>query len=514
MKTFFLCLCAVLGCLLPGYSAPNAAETVVLKQEDLTSIGPLGWVAADLEIPDPDLKLPLIHPNDKGPGAAMLRRLAAKGVAGGFEGVIYDNRDRGHSTFYPGQFSRMVRLSYDKGLKENHLDYGIAGRIILPAIVIGNSSTAITTKPIGRSQTRFAMTTNFGPERAFLTYANNHIYIYPEHHDHDQLDRFPANWPYTITSQGSSGSDRPFMRALALTVAALRPETRDFLKKERLVSPTLQMILRQGLKGVYGRDGYLSGKAHPVVFDEDMLAPERMVAFANTLQPQDIPPLVRLTVEKEDFTLKAGLAGLSEKLFDTPSAIARLWRSQAYRREMFVSAADTRDPNGRKLTYSWVLLHGDPDKVRISRLDSSGARARILVDWHDPWQSNANQSRRSSRVDIGVFANNGVHLSAPAIISIHFPHHQKRQYTRLPTTGEMALTSVDYAGGKKRRYFDPVIYWSADWRDEFTYDSDGAIETWTRIAADGQGTALNPFQAQTMSYRLEQTKKGPRLRAE
>ena len=110
--------------------------------------------------------------------------------------------------------------------------------------------------------------------------------------------------------------------------------------------------------------------------------------------------------------------GLSEVLFDTPSAIARVWRSRAGRRSLLVSAADTVDPNGRRLRFHWALLRGDPARVRITPLGPRGRQARIEVDWQDPQPTPGAPDITSHRVDIGVFANNGTHDSAPAFISI------------------------------------------------------------------------------------------------
>ena len=73
-----------------------------------------------------------------------------------------------------------------------------------------------------------------------------------------------------------------------------------------------------------------------------------LVLFA----PDAIPAEVRLSVVEEEQGVE-GVdyfgAGLSEQLFDTPGAIARIWRSKAYRRSMVVSAEDSRDANGRPL---------------------------------------------------------------------------------------------------------------------------------------------------------------------
>jgi hypothetical protein len=338
-------------------------------------------------------------------------------------------------------------------------------------------------------------------------YEHNHLYIYPEHRDHDEADLFPANWPYTLTSQGSSGSDQPFLEAIGMTLAAFQPETFAFLREERLVAPTLQMILRRTIAGVESRDDYLTGAAHPVVFDAARLRPERMVELAASLRPEEIPPMVRLNVVDEDFQINAGLAGLNERLFDTPSAIARIWHGFDYRREMVVSAEETADPNGRPLTFTWRLLQGDPEKVLIDPLDPEGRRARITIAWHDAFTISSGSAgsppRETSRIDIGVFALNGAAESAPAFVSVSFPTHQKRLYGPA-TDGIRRLNSVDYNALDRAVYYDPYLYWSAFWRDEAIHDEDGKIVAWRRTTSDDEETVVQGAP-DGLAYRIEQT---------
>jgi len=62
--------------------------------------------------------------------------------------------------------------------------------------------------------------------------------------------------------------------------------------------------------------------------------------------------MVRLAVLSESAATEGAHyfgEGLSERLFDTPVAIARLWRSHAYSRSMVISAEAPRDAQGRVL---------------------------------------------------------------------------------------------------------------------------------------------------------------------
>lgn len=452
--------------------------------------------------PGPAAARPPVAPADMTPEAALLRRLAARGTAAGLAGVFYDNRDRGHSAMPPESFPQLTRLVYPPAMVAAGLDYGLAGVLRLPAIVLGNSSTAVTSEPDWRSQARFMMTTPGGPARAAADYAANALYLYPEHRDHDAADLYPAAWPYTLTSQGSSGSDQPFLRAVALILAAFRPDTRARLEAEGLVAPTVQMVLRRAQVGVRRRTDYLSGSAHPSAFEARALAPAAMIALANSLTPDGIPPLVQLAVLEEDFGLHAGLLGQSERLFDTPQAIARLWRGPAFRRAMTLSAADTTDPNGRPLRFDWVLLRGDPGRVTITPLDAAGTRARVTIDWHQPRPAPRalaaeGDAPLTARVDIGVFAWNGVADSAPAFVSVAFPAHQLRRYAPAPD-GTMQLAEVDYDALGRGAYYDPLLWWSAPWTDRFAYDATGSLTGWTRSTTrpDAAPLAAGDYTAQ------------------
>jgi hypothetical protein len=468
----------------------GAAGDVPLTSGDLVWEGPSLWRVPALDLPAPDATLPVVAPHDDGDGAALLRHLAATRDLDGFDGVLYDNRDRGHSVLREALFPRLARLSYGPDLVQRSLDYGLAGQILLPAVVLGNSSTAITSGANPRSLPRLAMTRpDLAAESARL-YEQNAIYVYPEHRDHDAEDRFPANWPYMITSQGSSGSDKPFLRAVAMTLAAFPTDTFAALREKGLVAPTVQMILRRNLAPVRGREAYFTGAAHPVVFDAGLLRPGRMVAQAAALRPDEIPPQVRLRVVDEEFSHEAGLTGRDEHLLDTPSAIARLWRNFAWSREITVTAAETQDPNGRDLTFRWALLRGNPDRVEIVPLGEDGRSARIRINWQDPYaepvRGDPDVSRRSlSRIDIGVFVENGAEVSAPSFVSVFFPGHQRRVYAA-GGSGAVRLVSIDYDAIAREAYYDPLLFWSAPWTDRAVYDAQGALTGWQREWRSGR----------------------------
>ncbi|MEL7462034.1 MAG: hypothetical protein AAFX45_00215 [Pseudomonadota bacterium] len=473
------------------------AEDVTLNRDMLVPAGNGMFDASGLTLPDL-AGAPTLAPGQTAPGARLLRHLATQGQINGHNGVVYDNRDRGHSTLPKNAFPGLTRLHYGEDMGRG--DYGLATRIRLPATVIGNSSTAVTTGARPRSLPRLAMTTPGLPRQIYSLYVNNHLYAYPEHRDHDAVDLFPAAWPLTVTSQGSSGSDKPLLDAFLMSLAAFQPDTMTYLQNNGLVAPTLQMLLRRNLLGVESQASYLSSLAHPSAFDREAIRTERMVGHAASLTPSDIAPMVRLSVQEDGFSHAAGLLQRSEVLFDTPVAIARLWRGFEGRKHMRLSAVGTHDPLGRDIRYRWVLLRGDPEKVQIKPSDDT-ATADITIDWHDAFIQPTGASRiQTSRVDIGVFAQIGEAVGAPSFISISFPTHQNRLYSG-PNGSEPRLVSIDYDAVARQAGFDPVLYWTAPWTDAAVYDAGGALTGWDR--KDASRMRFVPFDDTGPGYRLD-----------
>ena len=490
-------------------AADDAARPPVAVDEGIAVVG-----AADA-VPDPRLGRrlvriafpetpagPVLDPAATGPAASTLRTLVAEGRAASNHGDLYENRDGGHSLLPAAAHPQLTQVRWDASAEAEGLNYGLAGEALFDAPTLGNSSTALTSGPLWRSLPRSALASGAGARRLFQNYANGQIHVYPEHRDHDpdHGDLIPANTPYLVISQGSSGSDQPHLEALAMILAAFRPDTKAALVETGLLAPTVQMVYRRGQDAARTREGYLSGAAHPSVFTAEGLNPARMVALANAIAPDAIPPVVLLDVLKETLPVEGRDffgAGLDERLFDTPSAIARVWRSSAPERTMVVSAAGSYDPNGRPLRFEWRLLRGDPERVHIEPLDAAGTAARITIGWQAPRPVPARPDIRSARVDIGVFADNGVHLSAPAFVSMLLPAHETRTYETGPDDTERTAR-IDYAP-PEGVYADPAIFPRIDWRDDYDYGPDGTRLGWTRTRSDRTET-YTPDGARVLTH--------------
>lgn len=452
-----------------------------------------GDIVAYFAFPKSVRRRPLFH-SPAGGALAKLVDWVKRGKAAGNAGDLYDNRDSGHSTIkraakQPTQLSHVI---YGEAAKKARLHYGLNRAVRFNAPTFGNSSTALS-GPQWRSQTRDALTSPGGPNRLWSLFADNHIYVYPANKDFVSEkngwrgDVFPAYQPYVFTSLGASGSDRPILRAVRAILAAFKPKTKAFLVERRLIGPTVQRILRGSLTGADGRNGYLSASAHPTVIDGPRIDLGRAITAAQALKAGDVPPVVRIRMLQEA-VLRSGVSyfadGLSERLFDTPGAIARLWRGVEPTRR-YVIQAEAKDPNSREVTFHWRVLRGAPDAVRIRPVGPDSAVAEVTVGWQPRQPDLDHPEVLSHRVDVAVFADNGVELSTPAIFSVAFPSHQTRVYGK-GGTGQR-IESVDYMEGPSR-YADPRLWPIREWRDVYRYAADGALLGWTRARRGGKTT--------------------------
>ncbi len=370
------------------------------------------------------------------PAADKVKAWYEAGTAAGNAGDVYDNRDRAHSRLNLQHFPQLTQRQYTEAEIKENIDFG-AQRTISPGVVFGNSSTAGGVLSGGSNARRY-YTRAQGLDILHRQYRANNLYVYPEHRDHDpghnglpgHGDLFPTNTPYLITSQGSSGSDQPFLRALPLVLAAFRPQVKQRLVRNGMLMPTIQMILRATYPTSNQAIDYLDAKAHPTVFEGKKIDPLAMVDMAQAIKPDDIPPIVRLRVLNETPVFRGKDffdPQPSEALAGTPGVIARIFRGAAYQRRMRVSVQDSFDLNNRELEFHWVLLRGDKTKVRITPQKDNNSVAEIEVSYH-PRIPIQNRSIESSRIDIGVFAHNGKYFSAPAFITWFSLDHESRAY--------------------------------------------------------------------------------------
>ena len=391
------------------------------------------------------------------PGKAgdLLRQWWEEGTAAGNVGDFYDNRDSGHSDLDMSVYPQLQKFVYSAEDIEKRRHWA-APFMVRPGVVFGNSSTSAPPAE-GGSNPRIYYTQPAGIAFLYRQYIANNLYIFPEHRDHDPGhngpdegfgDLYPTNTPYLIISQGSSGSDQPFMRALPLTLAAFRPEVKKKLAATGLLMPTVQMLMRSTNAHVQGPGGYLTAQAHPTVFEGNWVNDLGLVQAAHALHVGNLPPMVQLKVLEEDepvlgkdFFEAAG----TERLADTPAVIARIVRGKDYRRRLVVSAERSFDLNKKPLSFTWVVLRGDNDKIRIIPRNKDLSTVEIIVPYHDRRPVAEGSSLESNRVDIGVFAHNGTYYSAPGFITLFSLDNEARTYD-----AQGRIVEIGYGMGETR----------------------------------------------------------------
>jgi hypothetical protein len=520
----------------------NALYRVTVRPSPVTNA--VAWVTASNTVWDPGAGLlrvffefpdaaPTGQPPVTGFGEAgdLLRRWYGEGTAAGLHGDLYDNHDGDHANMGYAAFPALSRVEYGPEAMRQGLSSGLQVLFVFNRPTLGNSSTALVDPAFWRSQPRLAMLDPRAMLVLYNQYVGNHLYVYPEHRDYDPGrdgegggygDVHPANTPYVLISQGSSGSDRVFLEALACTLAAFRPEVKALLVRRGVLMPTVQMVFRTCNKPIGSPEKYLTGAAHPSVFQGADLDTPAMVRMAHAMSADAVPPMIQLKVVEEDEPVPRrdyfDVAERGERLFDTPAAIARVFRTVCRERRIVVSAEASRDLNGRPLTWRWVALLGDAERVRIRPLNRSGSVAEIIVPWPARRPIAPGAKMESNRVDIGVFAHNGRYYSAPGFVTFYGFDNEKRECNE---SGR--LLSVDYADPVvSRHYVDPGLGLTRDWRDDYRYDPRGRLLGWARtrgstqevFTADGalvleQDARGRPLRARTQRYVAVPRRDGP-----
>jgi hypothetical protein len=277
----------------------------------------------------------------------------------------------------------------------------------------------------------------------------------------------------------------------------MRPETKTALRQAGLVAPALQMLLRRSMAGIDDDARYMSGAAHPTAFDGSAIETERLVRRAAALLPSALPPrvLLRVTAEPEA-TGPVFADGLDERLHDTPDSIARIARGTAGVRRYRIAATALGTAPARPVRFHWRVLRGHD--VTVTPLDPAGREAEVTVGFHAPYalpaapaaiSGNAGQAGseaapglRTFRIDVGVFAETGGVLSAPAFFSVAFPPTEIRRHDAAGRPLEIAYDPPETVA----LYADPALFPWRGWRDVYRAAPDGRPLGWDRTHADGR----------------------------
>ena len=406
------------------------------------------------------------------------------GTAAGLAGVLYANRDNDAHAIDIACFPGLTRLDYAPEPKNRKLSIGLPNTLFFPPDshrlipVIGHSAMGYLNSPYWRSQPRAV---SGDPRQAALQplfLLGNQLHFYPTFSDYHLRsgDLFPANIPSLIAVAGSSGSERVFAEAALAALAAIRPETRAELARQGLLMPALNMLFRASQRTLASPRDYLTGTAHPVAFQMQHLDTSNLVHMAHALTTNDLPPLVFLTV-KEEAPMVPGVDFFdivpTEQLFDTPFAIARVFRGAERARTLEIEARCKR----ADAKLHWVILQGDPTKIALTPCPTNDALMTLTVAHHTPFDTpvGTNRTIRTARVDIGVIAETAATFSMPSIISFHFLANERRVYA-----DDGRILSIDYTR-LRTGYTDPTLSCQRNWKDIYDYDAQGQLTGWRRI---------------------------------
>ena len=457
----------------------------------------------------------------------LLRRWYASGSAAGNAGDYYDNRDGGHSSLNLSRHPQLLQTG-SSGTGRTGGGWGRQTQV-LPYVVIGNSSTSFSASS-GGSNPRGSYVNAQGINILYRQYTGSNLYVYPEHQDYDPGhngtgggygDLFPINTPYLIISQGSSGSDQEFLRAVAYTLAAFRPQVKQKLKESGHLMPVIQMLLRISGRRIETDTDYLTGRAHPVVFQGNEINARKMIEMAHDIALSNLPPIARIRVAEEDEAVLGRdyfEPGRNEKLADTPAAIGRIFRSSSQTRKIIIDASESSDLNGKPLKYFWRVLQGDPDSVNIEYLNREQSIAEITVRHFHRFTVEGKPRLGTNRVDIGVFVHNGTYYSPPAFLTFHTSDSEDRTYTsdgRIVDIGYNAGTAsisvTDWAMLLRILKNDGSNGAERLLRDRFSAEELSAIGTisdeFTQADADAVSAKIK-YDAADAAQKAQETEKG------
>lgn len=420
----------------------------------------------------------------RGPEEKTLNAWLREGSAAGTAGLLYVNRDNGTCSLDPAPYPGMVRLAYSSDVTDRKLNIGLPntlftqGQTGLLVPVIGNSSMGYMNSPYWRSQPRAICGDPRQVTLQSVFLLGNQLFFYPVYGDYDLQtgDLFPANLPYLIAVAGQTDAERPFLEAAAAALSALRPETRAALLRANLLMPTLSMLFRASQKTLKRREDYLTGIAHPAVFQARDLDTAKLVQMAHALTTNALPPLVLLGVRRETQMIPdRDFFDLSrtEQLFDSPLAVARVFRGAPRTRTLEIQ---TRCPRTDARLH-WVVLRGDPSDVGFTPNPTNASLMTLTVAYQPPYRAPAGDGKSIAtfRVDIGVIAEADGEYSLPAIISFCFLGNEQRVYGE-----DGKIRSIDYTRAQTG-YADPLLSVARNWKDVYQYDAQGRFTGWQRL---------------------------------
>ena len=433
----------------------------------------------------------------KGPYAALIQPWLREGTAAGNAGDLYVNRDEDRTQVPFEDFPGLTPVLYSDEAQFAKAHVGAANGLFSTGVTtcptVGLSSLSLANTLFWRSLPRLITTEAQADALSFRLAAANQLYVYDASSDYSaqhQAELLTALTTQFIVS-GSQTATEVDVKAKAerLTslvlagLAAMRPETKHAMLQRGLLVPTVQMLLRQHVKGA---QGYCTPSAHPTVFDVDRIDGEGFIHVAHALKSTQLPVAFQIAPRYESMPrqyIDYFDAPSSERISDTPWSIKRVIRGKEKTRKLTVSAQSSE----RGVTYQWFVVNGLEDKIRIRSLTKDHALVTLEVDYHGAYEQEGFKKRH---VDIACVAlRNGKPASAPCFVSFRYLANERRTYD-----AKGRIQQIDYTVPPTGFvYEDPALTAFKNWCDDYHYDSAGRLRGWTRTTATGEQLEFDAY---------------------
>jgi len=395
----------------------------------------------------------------------------------GYSDIVYRNADGWHAS---------VNASYSEQIDVGaSASYGLCVCDEGDDVIFTNSSTAYTVA--GGDNVTKAMLNNSGKlmtslYNAFVSKDGCSMAFSPGHVSDGRRDaEFNiGKVAYVYSSMGSSHSEAAAVEAYMKTAGAFKKEVYDYLKENGLLLATI-VYLDHWTRMNADPEKYLSRESYPsfnVSAEIDAMAMVK-AAYAMTLDTIPSLPQLKMVSQPETGTLGVDYfdSGTRSVLYETPLSIATIYYEHTATKVFELDASSSISAAGTNIVeYNWVVAQGDASKVRIIKLNESGSKVRIEIDYSgsttvassgygDDIISNLTAIALYTKTDKGVY-------SIPAYFSSYTIPNEQRTYD---TNGK--ILGITYTTAECPRGVGFQKSWT---KDVYNYDDNGNLLGWTR----------------------------------
>lgn len=414
----------------------------------------------------------LYPPIVTGKDVFALFMLAHKDEVKGYSNISYINQDGGHATLNT-HFSDQIDT--------------LGGIYQTGKTIFSNSSTVVSGRGINKSWGNHAMMVGQIPYKfnMYMSPTSPTMNFHPGHND-DGRGNFEWNagqQTYICQSRGSSQSELPIIGAYVRTAGAFKKEVFDVLKNNGQLMQTIVMLDHMKRAGD-NPTIYMSGAVWPSFTDASKVIYMPMVRAAYAMTLDTIPSVPKITMKSIPPAGVNGVdyydSGENSVLFSTTQSIATIFRETLPTKVFELDATTSTAAAGTEIIENnWVVTKGDTSKVRIIKLNESGSKVRVEIDYHTAQRVTNNTAPRivmSSLVEIALFqkTDKGAY-SVPAFFTSYSPLNEERIYDEDGKIRQITYTST-VTNDFSRYYLAP----KPGTIDVYNYAEDGKFLGWDR----------------------------------